>query len=741
MKQMKCCLIAVLLVFGYANGGQAIWDIETVDSAGDVGWYCSLDLDSADNPSIAYYDHTNRDVKYARWNGAGWILETVDGQTSNCGQFTSLKLDTAGNPRIAYRNSSGYIACAIWTGAAFDLQTNGDTIDVGFGTSIDVGTDNSIHISYVNTGYNTHHYSHYNGAWTWTSIPLSGGLMETSLDLDSSNNPWIAGYSASADNLYMRYWNGASWVAGNPATTPENDGYWPSLKHDASGIKHVSYCRYTVAFDPTPEPTPTPSAPSLYNGDLRYRTYNGTSWSTVEIVEAQPNTYSCVGWFSSLDLDSSNRAHISYHDHANWLLKYATNASGSWVTAALDTATYQYGQTSLVLDGTQNPHIAYYDIGNMDLKYARWVPGSYAISGTIADGGSTPFENVYVYLSGNGITAYVITAANGTYAFSSIPAGDYTVSPSLVGYSFTPTQRVYPGLNQDYTAQDYTIATATGGSYIRGYVVNSQGYAIADVRLSLSGAASGTYITISDGYYEFNNLPAGDYTVTPFCDGWSFSPSDNTYTNLTVNQDDQRFTGTALAGPTPTPIPGDYAISGYVRNLANQPIANAAVTLEGAQQGTYTTGDTGYYAFGNLISGDFIIRVAKPDLVFEPANRTYASLSADQSEQDFIGSHFASLPGANDVKIVPSIFKPGDMANAHTSIQFSTASAGRVVIVMYSLDGVMIKTVLDEELPAGNHRATWSGMNKNNEQVASGIYLVDVKTPDYRKMKKICVIR
>ena len=65
-----------------------------------------------------------------------------------------------------------------------------------------------------------------------------------------------------------------------------------------------------------------------YGGDhLYYATYNGSEWS-YQTVDSNPS----VGRYSSLALDSSGKAHISYVDYANDDLKYATNASGSWVT-------------------------------------------------------------------------------------------------------------------------------------------------------------------------------------------------------------------------------------------------------------------------------------------------------------------------------------------------------------------------------------------------------------------------
>ena len=43
------------------------WSIQTVDSDGSVGQHTSIALDDTDYPHISYFDYTNGDLKYARW--------------------------------------------------------------------------------------------------------------------------------------------------------------------------------------------------------------------------------------------------------------------------------------------------------------------------------------------------------------------------------------------------------------------------------------------------------------------------------------------------------------------------------------------------------------------------------------------------------------------------------------------------------------------------------------------------
>ncbi|HHT9108456.1 MAG TPA: hypothetical protein ACFYD9_07380, partial [Candidatus Wunengus sp. YC64] len=69
-----------------------------------------------------------------------------------------------------------------------------------------------------------------------------------------------------------------------------------------------------------------------------------------------------VGWNSSLALDTSGNAHISYYDATQGDLKYATNASGSWTITTVDITGNVGKYTSIALDTSGNAYISYYDV-------------------------------------------------------------------------------------------------------------------------------------------------------------------------------------------------------------------------------------------------------------------------------------------------------------------------------------------------------------------------------------------
>jgi len=85
------------------------WQIHTVDTDGEVGYYASLVVVDG-YPMIAYYDQAGGRLKFALANtrtptsAADWTIYTIDGQgAQDAGRFAAMAL-VGGRPFIVYRN-------------------------------------------------------------------------------------------------------------------------------------------------------------------------------------------------------------------------------------------------------------------------------------------------------------------------------------------------------------------------------------------------------------------------------------------------------------------------------------------------------------------------------------------------------------------------------------------------------------------------------------------------------------
>jgi hypothetical protein len=124
------------------------WEITRVDQ-GKTGAYSSLALDSQNHPHISYHDRENGDLKYARWDGSNWQIETID-SSGIVGLYTSLALDKDGNPHISYIDeTNGALKYAFWDGSQWIIATIDDSGNSWRWTSLALDDSGFVHISYV----------------------------------------------------------------------------------------------------------------------------------------------------------------------------------------------------------------------------------------------------------------------------------------------------------------------------------------------------------------------------------------------------------------------------------------------------------------------------------------------------------------------------------------------------------------------------------------------------------------
>jgi hypothetical protein len=138
----------------------------------------------------------------------------------------------------------------------------------------------------------------------------------------------------------------------------------------------------------------------------------------------------------------------------------------------------------------------------------------------LKDAGEAGISGVTISLAGQGTTT---TAGDGSYGFANLSAGSYTVSAPATAAGkalFTPaSQTIGLGAGQTQSGVDfgYVSARIAGVAYKdfnRNGVRDAGEPGLAGVAVVLTGAASGTASTASDGSYSFENLNAGAYAVS-----------------------------------------------------------------------------------------------------------------------------------------------------------------------------------------------------------------------------------
>ena len=183
-------------------------------------------------------------------------------------------------------------------------------------------------------------------------------------------------------------------------------------------------------------------------------------------------------------------------------------------------------------------------VGSVDVNALanNWVAGTtYSISGTVS---GAIASGVTINLTGAS-TASTTTGTGGTYTFTGLANGSYTVTPSLTGYTFAPTGTAVTVSGANQTGINFT-STAVPTYSISGTV---SGAIASGVTINLTGAKTASTTTAGDGTYTISGLANGSYTVTPSLSGYSFTPSSTAVTISSANQTGINFTSAVVSGP------------------------------------------------------------------------------------------------------------------------------------------------------------------------------------------------
>lgn len=293
----------------------AAWEIRKIDDVESPGGGISLALDSNDYPHISYNCYSlaaRRDVlKYAKWTGSGWSIETVD--SAGAIRYTSIALDTNNYPHISYHDSTSHeLKYAKWNGSSWNISIVGSVGDWGGENSIALDINNYPNIAYLyqeqyDIAANLKYAKWTGSSWNIQTVDSIGDLLgsDISIALDTNNHPHILYDGGEKRGVKYAKWTGSSWSI-QKVDNSADASYDTSLALDLNNCPHICYYDHIGAMFGD-------------KGNLMYAKRTGSFWKILTI-----DSTGDTGKEISLKIDSNNRPHIAYGDSKNYQLKYAT---------------------------------------------------------------------------------------------------------------------------------------------------------------------------------------------------------------------------------------------------------------------------------------------------------------------------------------------------------------------------------------------------------------------------------
>lgn len=242
------------------------------------------------------------------------------------------------------------------------------------------------------------------------------------------------------------------------------------------------------------------------------------------------------------------------------------------------------------------------------------LTGCKEVSGTVVYQNGEPVEGMYVILNvssgvGGGQTH---TDKNGKFKFKNIgDKEDITLHVGKSNFVSKPERYLTP--YYEPLLDDYRFVVAdTTKLYIKGRVFEGDDV-LSGVEVVLGGKASQTTVTGEDGRFQFTDLRAGTYTITPQNDAYNkrFYPEQKEFF-LGVVWDEEPYDHNFYLQPI-------HGITGVIRDQEGEPVEGINVVTG---ELSTTTDASGRYFFEGLTSGTYeVVPSITNDYCYEPDSK------------------------------------------------------------------------------------------------------------------------
>ena len=306
-----------------------------------------------------------------------------------------------------------------------------------------------------------------------------------------------------------------------------------------------------------------------------------------------------------------------------------TDTNGNYIFSGL--ANGNYAVAPSLINYTFNPVSSVVVVSGLSVTNTNFVATAASgttnnISGTVTGAVQT---GVFITLSGStGTTGETITDANGNYSFSDLAdGGNYTVTPSITGYTFTPANYNITLSGVDSLGNNFTSVAAVAAVTPTTFSISGtvSGAIAHGVTITLTGAATASTTTDTSGNYSFSGLANGNYTVTPSLTNYTFNPVSTPVNVNGANVPNTNFVATLAGGST-------YSISGTVTGTVP---ADVLITLSGDTTGTTFTNASGNYSFSGILNGIYTVTPSLTNYTFNPVSTAVKVNGANMPGIDF----------------------------------------------------------------------------------------------------------
>jgi len=213
--------------------------------------------------------------------------------------------------------------------------------------------------------------------------------------------------------------------------------------------------------------------------------------------------------------------------------------------------------------------------------------------------------------------------------------------------------------NSSYNATNYWVDVIYSSSNTYSISGNVSGIGGAGAIVVLSGPENLMTATDSSGYFNFDGVVNGAYSVSVSNPGVSFAPPSQTVTVSYAAQ-----TGVDFAATVTNPL----TISGTIAGGAG-----ATVFLAGAASGTTTADSSGNYSFSGLLSGAFTVTPGEAGYIFMPSTQAVNLSGSNAPGVNFTGEVCTCI-SIWPATTVPSVIDSGDGHAVEVGVLFTADS-------------------------------------------------------------------